>query len=485
MSKLGNLSSEKVFQYFEEICSIPHGSGNEKMLSDFLVDFARERNLYYRQDEKCNVVIKKEGSLGYERVQAVILQAHLDMVCQKNKGTKKDFLTEGIHLVVEGDFISAKGTTLGADNGIAVAYMMTLLDDTSLCHPPIEAVFTVEEETGLGGANFFDPFDLTGKRFINLDTEEEGVLLSGCSGGRRVEISLPISRQEAEVGKRAYGIFVGGLKGGHSGADIHLQRANANVLMGRILFSLAEGVEYDLVQVDGGTVDNAICREAESIILMKEDQVETGRGILAQLEKTFQEEYNTQDPSITIRMMLLQEEVFQVLTQEEKKTVVDLLYLLPYGVQSMCMDMEGLVESSSNMGILETTPTHIRIDNALRSSVESRKELLSEKIQVIANRCGCEFKICSDYPGWKYNPDSPLLHHFAKVYETLAGKPPIITAIHAGLECGIFGKKMQGLDMVSLGPEMYDVHTPDERVSISSTLRVWAYLKEVLAKMDH
>ncbi|MDD4842760.1 MAG: aminoacyl-histidine dipeptidase [Anaerotignum sp.] len=485
MGKLDGLGGDKVFYFFEEICKIPHGSENEMALSDYIVAFAKERGLYCRQDAHYNVFIKKAGSKGYENAAPIILQGHIDMVCEKNAGTELDFLTDPIEIYAEGDFIHARGTTLGADDGIAVAYILALLEDDTLAHPPIEAIFTVEEEIGMGGTRAFETFDVEGKRFLNMDTEEEGVLLSGCAGGRRVRVYLPAERSDSPVGKKAYQISIRGLKGGHSGADIHLQRANANRLMGRILYMLKEAVDFSVASVDGGNMDNAICREAGATVLFAAENEPTVRELLGKWEKMIQEEYNSCETSITITMETLQEEVFKVLTEETKNKLIHILLLLPYGVQTMSMEMEGLVESSSNIGIVKTTSEHIYFDNAVRSSVESRKELICQKIYSIASLCGASVEDVNDYPGWKFNPNSPLLKLFAKTYGEFYGKEAEISAIHAGLECGLFSEKILDLDMVSIGPEMHDVHTPDERLSISSTIRVWEFLKEVLKKMDH
>ncbi len=485
MRKLEGLGGDKIFYYFEEICNIPHGSGNEMALSNYIAAFAKERGLYCRQDDHYNILIKKAGSKGYEEAPPVILQGHIDMVCEKNAGTEIDFLTDAIDIYTEDGFIHARGTTLGADDGIAVAYMLALLDDTTLEHPPIEAIFTVDEEMGMGGARAFDVFDVEGKRFLNMDTEEEGVLLSGCAGGRRVRLYLPAEREKSAPDREAYLISVRGLKGGHSGADIHLQRANANRLLGRILYMLREKADFALAGIDGGNMDNAICREAEAIVLLEKSGADAAREVLAKAEDVLREEYNSAEASITITMEVLQEKVFQVFTEETKNKAISTLLLLPYGVQTMSMEMEGLVESSSNIGIVKTTDEYIYFDNAVRSSVESRKELISQKIHAIGSLAGARCEEVNDYPGWRFNPESSMLKLFAEVYLERYGKEAEISAIHAGLECGLFSEKIPGLDMVSIGPEMYDVHTPDERLSISSAIRVWGFLKAVLKKMDH
>lgn len=483
MEALKGLDCGKVFYYFEEICKIPHGSGNEMALSDYIVRFAEERGLYCRRDDRYNVVIKKPGSKGREDMPPLIVQGHIDMVCEKNTDVAHDFQSDPLDLYIDGDFIRARGTTLGADNGIAVAYMLAMLEDDTLVHPPLEAVFTVEEEIGMGGASDFDAFDLEGRRFLNMDTEVEGDLLVSCCGGRRMRVYLPAKREARPAGEAVFAVRIRGLKGGHSGADIHLQRASANRLLGRTLYALREQTPYHLIQADGGNMDNAICREAEAVISILPGQEETARKLLAEMEKIFREEYISRETTITITMEPIQEEVPQTLTDGTRDYIIALLLLLPYGVQTMSREMEGLVESSSNIGILKTREDDIFIDNAVRSSVESRKELICQKIQEIAALCGAKTEGVHDYPGWKYNPESELLEIFRQAYIDLRGKEPNVQAIHAGVECGLFSRKIEGLDMISIGPDMFDVHTPDERLSISSTVRVWEYLKEILKRL--
>ena len=482
MNVLDHLGCDKVFTYFEAVCDIPHGSFHEKELSDYIVAFAKERGLYCRQDARHNVIIKKPGTAGYEKSPALIIQGHIDMVCEKNADTEHDFLTEPLKLYIDGDDIKARRTTLGADNGIAVAYMLALLDAENMEHPPLECVFTVEEEIGMGGATDLDAFDLEGKRFLNMDTEEEGYLMVSCCGGRRMRMYLPAERKAASAEKKTVAVRIRGLKGGHSGADIHLQRASANVLMGRLLLELREKIGYDLVQVNGGNMDNAICREAEAILCIDPAREGEAKERLAELQDIFWAEYKDRESDILLTMEET-EAAAEVLTGEVRDNIIALLQLLPYGVQTMDTNMEGLVESSSNIGILRTEEDHIFIDNAVRGSVESRKEAICKKIEVLGELCGAKVVGVNDYPGWQYNPDSELLKIFKEAWTEKFGKEPKVVAIHAGLECGLFAKKIPGLDLISLGPDMHDVHTPDERLSISSTIRVWEYLKYVLKKL--
>ncbi|MDO4530707.1 MAG: aminoacyl-histidine dipeptidase [Bacillota bacterium] len=481
MNVLSHLGCDKVFHYFEEVCDIPHGSLYEKALSDHIVAFAKERGLYCRQDERMNVVIKKAGTAGYENAPALIIQGHIDMVCEKNADTEHDFLTEPLKLYIDGDDIKAKGTTLGADNGIAVAYMLALLDAEDIAHPPIECVFTVEEEIGMGGATDLDVFDLEGKRFLNMDTEEEGYLMVSCCGGRRMRMYLPTERMIKPVAEKAYALRIRGLKGGHSGADIHLQRASANVLMGRALLEIRESLSYHLVKVNGGNMDNGICREAEAVFTIDPAKEEQLAALVQELRDTFFAEYKDRESDILMTIEAVDAE--EVLTDAVRDHIIALLLLLPYGVQTMDTNMEGLVESSSNIGIVRTEEDHIFIDNAVRGSVESRKETICRKIELLGELCGAKVVGVNDYPGWQYNPNSELLSIFKDAWTEHFGAEPKVVAIHAGLECGLFAKKIPGLDLISLGPDMHDVHTPDERLSISSTIRVWDYLKAVLKKL--
>lgn len=483
MAILEQLEPKEVFYFFEEISNIPRGSGNEKVISDYILHFAQDKGFYCRQDEANNVFVKKPGTKGYEEASAVILQGHIDMVCEKNMDTQHDFLTDGLKLRIKEDFISAQGTTLGADNGIAVAYMLALLDAEDLEHPPIEAIFTTDEEVGMKGANAFDPYDVTGKMFINMDTEEEGDFIVSCCGGKRATLSLPLQREDILADMVALSIKIKGLKGGHSGSDIHLQRANANKLMGRILYHLMEQFSICIASIDGGLMDNAISREADSVILCNPDEVLELQKKLQELERIFQLEHRTSDAEISITWEILSEKVMKAWTGEVAKRAVDILMLIPYGVETMSMEMAGLVESSSNIGIVKTEEDVITFHNAVRSNIESKKQLIYDKMTCIAALTGAEISSSAAYPAWEFKPDSPLLELFRETYRKMYGKEAKVEAIHAGLECGLFKSKIPDLDVISLGPDMFDVHTPDERLSISSTQRVWDFLKEVLRCM--
>lgn len=484
MSILSAYDKEQVLYFFEEICKIPHGSGNEKAISDYILNIGKENNFYCRQDEFLNVVIKKDGTTEYENLSPIIFQSHIDMVCQKNSDVEHDFLNDPIDLVIDGDFITANGTTLGADNGIGVAYMLALLLSKDIPHPPLEMVFTTEEETGLCGAIGLDVSDIKGKQLINLDTEEWGILMAGCSGGQRVQIDIPTIWEEIPSDYVAYCLKVSGLDGGHSGADIHLQRGNSNCIIGRVLYEIKQNFSYKLSDIHGGTVDNAICRETNSTIFIHKDNVSEIENIVLNFKKIVIEEYEFVDKNINISMSKSDTTPKSVLSDDTTASIINSLLLIPYGVQSMVMGGEAdMVESSNNIGIIEMNDDIISIHNAVRSSVKSRLDIIVNQIHTIAKLNGATAIDSNGYPGWKFNPNSEIVNHFAEVFTSMHGEKPEIMAIHAGLECGLFGEKIDGLDMISIGPEMYDVHTPKERVSITSIFKIWELIKESLKLM--
>lgn len=477
---LKELEPKAVFGYFEEITKIPRGSGNERGISDYLVAFAKEYNLEVIQDKALNIIIKKPGTLGYENVPPVIIQGHLDMVNEKNKDTQHDFDKDPLKLKIVDDFIYADGTTLGADNGIAIAYGMALLTSKDIPHPPLEVLMTVEEETGMGGAMALNPADIKGRLLINIDSEEEGKLLVSCSGGVRVIQTLPIQWEAKEAGKTAFMISIRGLKGGHSGMEIDKGRGNSNVILGRILSDLSTNVDFSMSEISGGSKMNAIPREADAKILVGENQIASLENKIMEWNKILKNELMTSDPDIVVLLEKVENNIEKVFSKETKEKVIASLVLIPNGVQSMSMDIKDLVESSTNLGVVITKAASIEFQSAIRSSVKSLKYAILNKAKVVAALVGAELKADSDYPEWQYNPSSKLRSLFERVYSEKYGKMPEITAIHAGVECGLFGEKLEGLDMISIGPNLYDVHTPEEHLSISSTKRTWEFLQEVL-----
>lgn len=477
---LKNLNSAEVFKYFEELSQIPRGSGNEKAVSDYLVAFAKERNLEVIQDAALNVIIKKKATAGYEDRPAVVIQGHMDMVCEKNGDTVHDFTKDPLKLRIVDDMVYATGTTLGADNGIAVAMGLAILDSNNIAHPALELVVTSAEETGMDGAAALDPKNVDGRILINIDSEEEGTLLVSCAGGLTAKVTVPAVWEEADKNLSACAIRIRGLKGGHSGMEINKGRGNSNKLMGRILRDLVDNVDLKIAEVNGGSKHNAIPRESDAVLLVKPEEKATIQSKVVEWEKTLKNELRTPDPDLTITFEELSVTPAKVLSKNTAESLVNYLYLVPDGINSMSMDIEGLVESSINLGVITTTEGGIEFISAARSSVKSIKLELFTKVSTIAKLVGAKVAAESDYPEWAYNPDSKIRTVFVEVYEKMFGKKPHITAIHAGLECGLLGEKFSDMDMISFGPNLYDVHTPDEHMSISSVERTWNYLVEVL-----
>ncbi len=478
MGVLAGLEPLRVFHYFEEICQIPHGSGNTKAISDYLAGFAREHGLRYLQDTTNNVVIFKEASKGYEDKPTVMLQGHMDMVCAKHPGVEHDFEKDGLRLAVDGDNINAQGTTLGGDDGIAVAYMLAILEADHIKHPALEAVITVDEEIGLLGAKALDAAELKSRWMINLDSEAEGVLTVGCAGGVRARLHLPVTYMEAAG--TVCQVTVSGLLGGHSGAEIDKGRANANTMMGRVLYRLAECVEFTVASIAGGQADNAIPKSCEATLVLTADQKDEAEACVQKLQEELTEEFRSCDPDIRIGLELGEHQELQAFSYETVEKLIFLLFTLPNGVQRMSPDIEGLVQTSLSLGIVETQEDSVRFVLSIRSSLESEKQLLADKIGYMIRFVGGTVDFAGGYPGWAYRPDSALRELMVQVYREMYGQEPVVEAIHAGLECGLISAKLPGLDCISLGPDMKDIHTPDETLNIPSVKRVWNYLLKVL-----
>ena len=476
MSILGHLEPANVFRFFEKICNIPHGSGNIGQISDYLVDFAKERNLEYYQDDIKNVIIIKEATEGYENKEPIMLQGHMDMVAVKKPESPIDMATQGLRLKVDGDIIYAEDTSLGGDDGIAVAYELALLDASDISHPRIECIFTVDEEVGLNGAAAINLSVCKAKRMLNLDSEEEGIFLTGCAGGMRVDCCLPLKR-EMKDGALCE-VHIGGLTGGHSGAEIHKGRANSNTLMGRFLVHAGKKVAMNIVSMEGGLADNAIPRETKMQVVVSD--VEALNAEVSAFDKILKTEYATKDSGIFAKVVVKEVGSFNAVTEEDSKKTGNLIYLLLGGVQAMSGDVEGLVETSLNMGLLSMQKDQINLGFSVRSSIESAKYMLEEKLYALTESLGGNCKSTGDYPGWAYRVDSPLRDSMAKIYTEMFGKAPKIEAIHAGLECGFFLGKIPELDCVSIGPDMKDIHTTEETMSISSVKRTWEFILKVL-----
>ncbi|MCH5267422.1 MAG: aminoacyl-histidine dipeptidase [Lachnospiraceae bacterium] len=481
MAILSETPPKEVFKYFEEICAIPHGSGNTKQISDYCVNFAKEHGLRYIQDDNGNVIIWKEGTKGYEQSAPVILQGHLDMVCEKTPDSSIDFETEGLTLQVKDGYISAKDTTLGGDDGIAVAMALALLDSETIPHPPIEVVLTVDEEIGMLGAAAIDCSSLKSRLMLNLDSEEEGVLLVSCAGGVTATCHLPLSRVETE------GTFVtlkiSGLTGGHSGVEIHKGRANANQLLGRTLNELDNLISYELISVTGGLKDNAIPREAEAGLVVAYEDMSAVKELVEKYNDIYRAEYHITDPELSLTVSVGEKGVYTVVDSISRKYMIAALVNVPCGVLRMSLDIPGLVQTSLNMGILDTGSDEMVMKFSIRSNVGTEKEEMVSRLKNLMEIFGGTIEISGNYPAWEYNKDSKLRNLMVEIFEEQYGKKPAVEAIHAGVECGLFAGKLPGLDCVSIGPEIKDIHTPGERMDIASVKRTWDFVLEILKRL--
>ena len=475
MQKLAGLEPASVFYYFEQLCAIPHGSGNTKAISDYLVSFAKEQGLRYIQDSLNNVIIFHNGTCGMEDRQPVILQGHMDMVCEKDENCSIDFTTDGLDIAQDGEYVFAKGTTLGGDDGIALAFALALLADPAIPHPPLEVIFTVDEETGMDGAAGIDLSMLKGRKLINIDSEEEGIFTVSCAGGAKSVISLPLPRHPV------YGpcvkLTVDQLQGGHSGVDIDKKRANACKIMGVLLDRVQKLFPICISSIQGGAKDNAIPRSCSVTFVALGMYIERINEITQQLEQEIRSNFD--EPYVIIQGDDVDALGANALTTEDSAKVIRLLNEVPNGILAWSQDIEGLVQTSLNLGILELGEK-LRLSFAIRSSVSAEKQEMAERLCSIAEEFGAEYEQYGDYPAWEYRKDSPLRDRMVSVYRQLYGADPKVEAIHAGLECGLLAEKLPGLDCVSIGPDMQDIHTSRERLSISSTQRTWAFLKEVL-----
>lgn len=478
MGVLSELEPIKVFKFFEEICSIPHGSGNVKQISDYIVDFAKKRGLKYRQDEKYNVIIWKDASKGYEDSEPVILQGHIDMVAVKADGCEKDLEKEGLDLEINGDLLSAKDTSLGGDNGIAVAYSMAILDDDSIAHPPLEVIFTVDEEIGMLGADFIDVSDLKGRLFMNMDSEDEGVFTVSCAGGATVVCNFPYKTEP--INAPVIEIRMDGLVGGHSGVEINKGRINANCAMGRILLNLFQNIGMRLVTVNGGEKDNAIAKFSEAAIVVLPETVDKAKQIINDTFNEIKEEYKSVDPDAKITINVMDANLVEAFSDASTLAVIIALVNMPNGIQRMNPEIEGMVQTSLNLGILRTEKDNVTLSYATRSSSETEKKYLIEKLRSLTEIFGGTVDVSGVYPGWEYKADSRLRDVMVNSYKELYGNEPVVEGIHAGLECGIFASKLSGLDAVSFGPQMKDIHTINEVLSISSTKRTWELVLKTL-----
>ncbi len=478
---LEELEPKNVFRFFEEISQIPRGSYNIAKINDYLTAFARERGLRYRSDEYCNVIIWKDASPGYEDSDPVILQAHMDMVAVKEDTCRKDLTVDGLDLVLDGDFLSADGTSLGGDDGIAVAYALAILDDDTIAHPPLEVVITSDEEAGMIGADFLDVSDLKGRTLINIDSEDEGIFTVSCAGGATATLHLPVKIKELDLA--AVEFYLNGFTGGHSGTEIGKGLANPSIALGQLLIALAKKTDMRLITLNGGEKDNAIPTYAGAMVAVPQEQVEDVQQILESEFAHLKTEFQVMDPNMELTVKVNDSMTRPVFTKQSTRNAIALLCNVPNGVQRMNPEMEGMVQTSLNLGVMRTVEGEIRLSFAVRSACEIERQYMIDKLKYLVEALGGSIEVTGAYPGWEYRADSPVRDVMIRVYQDQYGEDPVVEGVHAGLECGMFVDKIPDLDAISIGPQMYDVHTTRERLSISSTERTWQLLLGTLAAL--
>ncbi len=486
---------ECLIRHFEAFSSIPHGSGNTRAIADFFVEFAKERGLEYYRDGADNVVIRKPATPGYENRPAIIFQGHLDMVAEKKPGAAINMETDGLTLYIDGDCLRAKDTTLGGDDGVALAYAMAVLDSDDIPHPDFEAVFTSDEEIGLLGAVALSPDAVKGRLLINIDSDEEGVFTVGCAGGVRSDISMPVRYEKCDYPK-AYRVRLHGFKGGHSGVEIDKGRANAVKVLAELLNCIPD---IRIASFTGGNADNAIPRECEAVICGGEElpaklteMLERRKNMFAVMPDVPLEELKKMDdtgrllcdlePDVTLDICEVELPEL-ALDRDSTCKLISILIVLPSGVIAMSKALEGLVETSLNLGILRLTDNCAEVSFSVRSAVGEEKKRLCARLRDIAGKFGASYGERGEYPAWEYREQSHLRDVMVRVYENMYGRKPEVVTIHAGLECGIFTEKLPGIDCVSIGPDNRDIHTTEERLSLPSLARVWEYLKAVLREI--
>lgn len=475
-----DLKPTKVWKFFHEITQVPRPSKKEEKILAYLVKFAEDRNLKYRTDEVGNLVIEKPATSGYEHLETVILQSHMDMVCEKNADKVHDFENDPIRTIIDGEWLHADGTTLGADNGIGCAAELAILDSDDIEHGPIECLFTMDEETGMTGAMNLKPGFFNGKILLNLDSEDEGELFIGCAGGMGTMAEFAYEKREATDDYLYFEVKVSGLKGGHSGGEIHIGLGNANKILTRYLYALEHELDWKLCSFQGGNLHNAIPREAHAVIGLKADQKERARVILNELAAAVEDELKRVDPGVKLEMKSVGKPAYRI-DCDTKRRLVRALYACPHGVYGMSHDIEGLVETSSNLASVKMKEDDkIYVETSQRSSTSSLISDIANTVASVFELAGAKISFRDPYPGWKPNPDSPILKAASESYERIFGRKPAIKAIHAGLECGLFLDKYPYLDMVSFGPTLRDVHSPVEKIEIKTVQLWWDHLVDML-----
>ena len=476
MPVLNDIEPKNVFHYFEELSQIPRGTFNTKAVSDYCVKFAKDRDLEVIQDELNNVIIKKPGTAGYENSEPVIIQGHLDMVCEKTDDSDHDFMKDPLDLYIEDGFVKARNTTLGADDGIAIAMTLALLDSTDIPHPPIEALFTIDEEVGMGGAMGIDLTPLKGKLLLNLDSESEDTVTAGCAGGFSFQMHMPVTFHD-EKGTR-FDVTIKGLKGGHSGAEIDQQRANANKMAGRLLNRLNMNTNIHLASINGGTKDNVITPVCDLTILT--DDAAKVEEMLNEMRDIWKAEYGKDEPGLEVLVTKTEDASVRVLDDKVMNKVIFFVNNSRYGVYEFSRSLKGLVETSDNLGIINTKEDEIFFAVLVRSASATKLVEMKESFISFADMLDIPYEITNEYPAWMYKEDSKIRPIVTAAFETVFHKPVTVSTIHAGLECGLLSGKRPELDCVSYGPDMFDVHSFNERLNIESTQRIWEVTKEIL-----
>ncbi len=479
MSVIENFEPKLVWKHFDEIRKIPHCSKHEEKIREYILNFAKNSNIKSKTDKSGNVVLSKPASSGMESIPTVILQGHMDMVCEKNSDVTHDFLKDPIKLKLEGDILTADGTTLGADNGIGLAISLAILEDNTLKHGPIEALFTVDEETGLTGAFAMESNMLTGKILLNLDSEDFGVITVGCAGGGDSQIQLPLKTQPINGTMESVTIKVSGLRGGHSGVDIREQRGNAVKLLTRMLWKAKDNHKFYITDIKGGDKHNAIPREAYAKISIDKSEKNKFISILKSEEKNILQEIKPIDPKFKLEVEDI-EKLHTTLSDDSQSKLLNLLHGLPHGVDKMSYDIPDLVETSTNLATIAINENDAVIGLSTRSSIKTSLQDFRDRISAVAALSGAKVTEDAPYPGWKPNLDSNILKLSKKIFKDIYGKEPTVEAIHAGLECGIIGEKFPGMDMISIGPTIKYPHSPEEQVHVSTVEKFYRYVLKLL-----
>ncbi len=481
-----NFEHEKtndILKWFEEISKIPRCSKKEEKICQWLMNWAKENDFDAKMDNTGNILIKVPASPGYENSPGVVIQGHVDMVCEKTPDSTHDFNQDPIKLIYDGEWLTADKTTLGADNGIAIAMAIVVALDKDIQHPPLELLFTVDEETGLTGANTLEPGFIEGKILLNVDSEDEGYFTVGCAGGINTYLSLPLNFSEANPAIKHFKLKAGGMKGGHSGIDINAEKANAIRILGRTLLHVKKEIDIYLTDIKGGSAHNAIPRDAEASFFMSPDGFEKAKSLIAESESIFRNEFCTTDPDIKLILAEDNTNPSNTLSTEESQKVIEFTLAVPHGVSAMSADIENLVETSNNFANIKIEDNILKVLTSQRSSIVSRLQGLTQGVEAVARIAGGAAHSGDGYPPWQPNMDSPLLKKSTELYERLYNKKPVVEVIHAGLECGIIGDKYPGMDMISIGPTLKFPHSPDEKIHIGSIGKVWDFMLALLKEL--